>query len=132
VSQLVTYNSWSLDAPAQWRVTEHPECITLERGSEGALQLSSATKKTGAISHEELVAHAESQNDGWGEATSTTCGEFEGVLFQYTDDDMQCNRWFLRNRATLLFVTYFASTRAQLLEHPEVQRILATLRATAA
>jgi hypothetical protein len=116
----------------QWRVTEHPECITLERGSEGALQLSSATKKTGVVSNEELVAHAESQNDGWGEAASTTCGQFDGVLFQYTDNGMQCSRWFLKNGSTLLFVTYFGSTRAQLLEYPEVQKILTTLRATAA
>ena len=132
MTELVAYNSWSLSAPRQWRVTEHPECITLERSSEGALQLSSATNRTGTVSREELVAHAESQNEGWGEATSTTCGQFDGVLYQYAHDNMQCNRWFLRNGSVLLFVTYFGSTRAQLIEYPEVQNMLTTLRATAA
>ena len=132
MSEIVAYNSWSLSAPPRWLVTEHPECITLECSSDGALQLSSATKKSGVISHAELVAKAESQNEGWGDPTPTTCGQFDGVLYQYADNDMQCNRWFLRNGAVLLFVTYFGNTRAQLVEYPQVQSMLATLRATAA
>ena len=132
VIRVVAHDLWSLEASTHWRLTEHPECVTLERSSEGALQLSSATKKVGAISHEEVVSHAESQNAGWGHPASTTCGQFDGVLYQYSDGDMQCNRWFLRNKATLLFVTYFGSTRAQLREYAEVRSILNTLRATEA
>lgn len=124
-----SYNSWSLVLQPEWQVTEHPECITFERSQEGALQLSSAKKSSGLVLGDELVQYAESQNAGWGVSSPATCGDFSGVVYRYQDDEMQCNRWFLRNDNTLLFVTYFGSDLAQALEYPEVEKILATLRA---
>jgi hypothetical protein len=125
-------NSWSVEVPQAWAITQHLECVTFERSAEGALQVSSATKKTGDVTDAELLEYAESQNKGWGSAARVTCGQFQGFLYQYTDDEMQCNRWFLRHGSTLLFVTYFANARAQLVEWPAVHNILSTLHVGAA
>lgn len=107
----------------------HFECITFERSQEGALQLSSAKKNSGVVLSDELVQYAESQNSGWGLSNPATCGEFCGVVYRYQNDEMQCNRWYLRNESILLFATYFGSDVAQAVEYPEVEKILATLRA---
>ena len=121
--------SWSLELPSNWRATEHPECLTLELSDEGALQLSSARKKDGNVSYEDILGYAESQNHGWGASIDVTCGEFTGLVYRYREDKQQWNRWFLRNGHTLLLVTYNASQRGQLLEYAAVEKILSTLRA---
>lgn len=128
----ITYFPWSLELLPHWGATDHPECVTLERSPEGALQLSSATKKSGALTDADLSQYAESQNDGWGTYVKVSCGDFTGLLYQYASDEMQCNRWFLRSGKTLLFVTYFATTRGQLMEFGEVERMIQTLRADTA
>ncbi len=128
----VGWPSWSLELPPNWRATEHPECLTLELSDEGALQLSSARKKDGNVSYQEVLDYAESQNDGWGTSTQVACGEFTGLVYRYSDNKQQWNRWFLINGQTLLFVTYNANPRAQLLEYAAVERILNTLRAETA
>lgn len=119
--------SWSLELLPNWRATEHPECLTLELSDEGALQLSSARKKDGNVSYKEVLDYAESQNEGWGISTQVACGEFTGLIYRYSDNKQQWNRWFLINGQTLLFVTYNANPRAQLLEYAAVERILNTL-----
>ena len=124
--------SWSLELHSNWRATEHPECLTLELSDEGALQLSSARKQDGSVSYEDIVDYAESQNHEWGASINVTCGEFTGLVYRYREDEQQWNRWFLRNGQTLLFVTYNASPRAQLLEYAAVEQILSTLRAETA
>lgn len=124
--------SWSLQPLSDWKVTEHPECTTLEFSEEGALQLSSATKRDGEIVYEEVLAYAESQNEGWGLSSSVKCGDFSGIVYHYKDGEHQWNRWFLWNERTLIFVTYNGSLEAQILEYGAVVKMLETLRTDAA
>lgn len=123
--------SWSLQPLPDWKVTEHPECTTLEFSDSGALQLSSATKRDGEITYEEVLAYSESQNEEWGLSKSVRCGDFFGIVYHYKDGPHQWNRWFLWSGRTLIFVTYNASPEAQILEYGAVESMLETLRADA-
>ena len=75
-----------------------------------------------------LLEHPQSQNDGWGKPSSTSCGDFDGVVYQYQADELMRNRWYLRGGRTLLFVTYFCSKKGQAEEYFEAVRDLSTLR----
>lgn len=127
MSSRVGGSSWSVELPPDWRVTDHPECLTLEQSDEGALQLSSAKKSNGVVLLEEVIDYAASMNEGWGSYGSVACGEFSGLFFQYVDGDRKWGRWFLMYQSTLLFVTYNGTPIAYSREHAAVVKILETL-----
>jgi hypothetical protein len=52
-------SSWSLEVSQDWRVTDHPECLTLEPSDQGALQVSAAHKKVGLVTDEDLLSFEE-------------------------------------------------------------------------
>lgn len=122
-------SSWSIDVSDEWTATDHPECLTLELSDEGALQLSSARKGSGLVSESDLFEFAEdSDRDGWGPWLRASCGEFDGIKFEYAHEGSVWRRWFLRFDRTILFVTYNGSPSVAESEGAEVQRVLDSLR----
>lgn len=130
ITMRVGYPSWSIEAPDSWRVTEHPECLTLELSDEAALQLSSAQKKSGEVTEQDLFFSKDNRG-GWGKHRNTELGEFIGIVYEYQEDETTWIRWFLRNASTLLFVTYNGTKQAANNERAEVNQILSTLRVEA-
>ena len=124
----VGYPSWSVEISDEWAVTEHPECLTLELSDEGALQGSSATKRTGRVTEEELFFSA-GERESWGTPRECSLGDFTGITYSYKEDDVTWCRWFLRNASTLLFFTYNGSNRAAAKEIERVIQVLSTLKA---
>lgn len=124
----VGYPSWSVEVSEEWSVTEHPECLTLELSDQGALQGSSATKKGGNVTREELFFSKE-QRKNWGAHKDCSLGDFTGIAYSYEEDDMTWYRWFLRSAATILFFTYNGSHQAAAEESSQVAQVLRTLKA---
>ncbi len=50
----IGWSGWSVEVDEQWTITDDPECLTLERSADAALQLSSARKKSGTITDADL------------------------------------------------------------------------------
>ena len=110
-----------------------PECLTLALSGRGALQFSSATKRSGRVDHAELQHIAGRLNEGWGDADAVTLGDFSGLLFSYVDTEgIFWRRWFVGHGAILLFVTYNAEVPISTAEEQLIQSTLDTLRVSTA
>lgn len=124
----VGWNTWSVEINDSWIVTDHPECLTLELSDEGALQISSAKKDSADVTDDDLQDFVDAD---WGPAQKTECGDFGGILFRYTEDGDQWMRWILRNKKTVLFITYNGSHEAAASELTAVLQVLSSARAEA-
>jgi len=127
----IGWEGWSVDIDHAWTITDHPECLTLELSSEGALQLSSAQKTSGDITDADLQEFVAEQEEDWGSAVPAQCGEFSGVRVSYSEDGNLWSRWFLRKGATLLFATYNGTPTAAAREVELVVQVLSSARAEA-
>ena len=116
---------WSLDVQGEWALTDDEECLTLELSRCGALQLSSTTKRAGHVLPDELLEFAEEE---WGPPFPSRVGEFDGVVYTYTENDHCWRRWVLRAGETLLFATYNGQREVAELEIAASERLLNTLR----
>lgn len=127
----ISQTDWSIEVSDGWTATDHPECLTLERSGEGALQLSSARKKSGIVSESELF-FAEGERQDWGFWLRTTCGDFDGVRYEYMEGDVAWRRWFLRRERTILFITYNGTLTGAATEREAVEQMLGSLKAESA
>lgn len=124
----IGWSGWSIEVSDDWSVTEDAECTTLVLSDQGALQASSARKRNGVVTEEDLF-FSEGQRKGWGPPKPTRCGEFDGILYDYALDGSVWNRWFLKCGSTLLFVTYNGTPQAAQAERKAVAKVLSTARA---
>lgn len=98
--------NWTVEAPSEWELIDHDECVTLER-PEGALQFSSMSKAKGAFDLAEVESiAARCGSETWGPFEKVLAGEFFGIIFCYSDGDVRWRRWFLAKGADFVFVTY--------------------------
>ena len=123
----VGWSTWSLEVSEEWSVTDHPECLTLEISDQSALQASSSRKQNGLVTEEDLFFSAEKRK-AWGSWQPASCGEFEGIVYEYTEGESIWRRWFLRWGQTLL-CTYNGSSAATEQERFAVDQVLSTVRA---
>lgn len=126
----VGWQSWSFEVPDEWSVTHHSDCLSLTLADGGALQASSARKKDGFVTEQDLL-FSEEERETWGEWKPVRCGEFNGILYEYRDEGIVWRRWYLRNGSLLLFVTYNGTLDADERERAAVRGILDTARAEA-
>ena len=124
----IGWEGWSFDVPASWTVTDHPECMTLELSELGALQASSAIKRSGPVLPEELAEFADGQEEDWGPTAAAVCGDFRGLVCAYELDGSIWRRWFLSNGSTVLFVTYNGTPEVAQHELSAASAILDSLR----
>ncbi|WP_242165641.1 hypothetical protein [Lysobacter sp. M15] len=122
------WSGWSMDVPEIWTVTDDPECLTLELTEHGALQASSATKSSGAVSAEELYEFADGQEEDWGTPVPVTYGDFQGLVCAYEQGGFIWRRWFLSNGSTIVFVTYNGIPQVAQHELTAAETILSSLR----
>jgi hypothetical protein len=128
----IGWSGWSVDVDEGWKITDHPECLTLERSADAALQLSSARKTSGEVTDADLQDFVIEQVHEWGVAAPAQCGEFSGIVVHYSEEGSLWSRWFLRNGTTLLFATYNGTPETAARESDLVSRVLASARPEAA
>jgi hypothetical protein len=126
----VGWQSWSLEVSDEWSVTDHPECLSLTLSDEAALQVSSARKQDGVVAEQDLLFQEE-ERELWGKWKPVQCGEFDGIVYEYSQEAIVWRRWFLRNGPILLFVTYNGTPEAAKREGAAVSTVLNTARAEA-
>lgn len=123
--------NWVFEVGDNWEVVDHPECLTLTRSEEGALQFSSTEKKSGQVDHAD-IRHVVGRLDsgGWGDPAGIVLGEFSGLVYSYADaEGVTWRRWFLGRGSTLLFVTYNTSKPIPVADEKLINDTLHTLRA---
>jgi hypothetical protein len=118
--------SWTLELAPEWEVTQDPECVTITRSDEGALQISSAEKATGRIVDEDLLEFVD--DPSWGTPMPVEFGMYRGHGVSYDEDGDECRRYWVANGNRLLFITYFGSPEATKAEEQDVNKMLSSLR----
>lgn len=119
---------WTIEVCSVWELTDHDECVTLER-PEGALQFSSMTKTKGVFDLTEVEGvAARSGSDGWGAFEEVRWGEFFGVAYRYSEGNTQWCRWFLAKGATFVFATYISEVEISSEVSKDISRVLSSLR----
>ena len=124
----VGWANWALDVPDEWTITDHPECLTLELSNDSALQISSMRKKAGVVDASDLLT---SKQDEWGASAAVTCGEFDGVSYEYLDGGSLWRRWYLKWGQTMLIVTYNGAPAVAERERGTVDNLLSTVQTRA-
>ena len=110
----------------EWEVAQDPECVTITRSDEGALQISSAEKATGPIVDEDLLEFVD--DPSWGTPVPAEFGMYSGYGVAYSEGGDVCRRYWVSNGNRLLFITYFGSPEANASEEQDVNGMLSSLR----
>ena len=118
--------SWTLELMPEWEAAQDPECVTITRSDESALQISSAAKASGPIVDEDLLDFVD--DPSWGSPEPVEFGMYSGYGVAYSEDGDECRRYWLAHGNRLLFITYFGSPEATASEEQDVNRMLSSLR----
>jgi len=125
---------WELEVLPPWRVEDCEHCveITQPEGT-GAMHISSARKKEGAVTEAETLAQLRDDCPDGTNFTKTRCGDFSGYVAEYVDwhTDEFWKKWFVACRQDLLFVTYTCKRGEEELEIEQASALLASLRSKA-
>ena len=120
---------WSLEAKPGWIAVEEPECVTLTKSDQGAFQLSAARRPDSPATLKELQEAAEREVNLWGEPFPVVLGGFRGFSVSYEKEGSFWRRFWISRGRLWIFATYSGSPRVRSAEEPEVEEMLASLRA---
>jgi len=120
---------WSLEPEPGWSAVDAPECLTLTKSDLGAFQISAARKAEAPATLEELRRAAERQSDVMGNPFPAVFGGFRGYSVSYTSEGSFWRRYWLARDRLWIFATYNGSPDVRSSEEPEVEKMLASLRA---
>ena len=119
---------WELPLLPGWSAKDDPECLSITKSEEGALQLSAAVKSAGVATMEELREFCGSSVPKNAEIVEASMGSFHGFVAGYKEDDTYWQKLWLANGGLLVFVTYNGTKNAWQAEKAEVMTMLASLR----
>jgi hypothetical protein len=107
----ITFKShwWSVNLPADWRIVEDNECITLSgRQFSSAVQISAARKETGFITDEDLREFASERLSKKISLSKENINitTFTGLYAERIQNGVFWREWWLRSGSIMLYVTY--------------------------
>ena len=119
---------WSLEVEPGWSVTEDPECFTLTKSGLGAFQISAARRSEAPVTLDELQAAAR-RDSNMAEPLPAVFGGFRGHSVTYMKNGTFWRRYSLTRGRLWVSATYNGSPLVRAAEEPEVEKMLASLRA---
>ena len=127
--QWIGRNLWEIAVAPGWSAKQDDECLTLVKSDEGALQVSSATKKCGLISQEEIRDFYEPRVVERGSTLQEySTGAFLGFTASSLRNGCHWQEYWLAQGSLLLFVTYNGTPAAWRAEGNAVKEMLTSLR----
>ena len=123
----VGYSSWSLDVTLGWDARYDPECITITpMANDAAFQLSSAFKRAGPITDQEIELQASLEPE-WGGSSPVSYAKFRGAAVSFVSEGVYWWRLWLAHEKTLLIVTVNCLPERFAAYEPDVLRMLRSL-----
>src|SRR5262245_2707476 len=120
---------WELKLARGWQAQDDPECLTVTKSSDGALQLGGALKSGGGlVSPAEIHDFYRSSVPSGARFDPTTFGSFRGFRTHFAEDGICWHKFWLYHGSLLLFVTYNGTADAWRAESEEVFAMLRSLR----
>lgn len=119
---------WELELAEGWRTQDDPECLTVTRSAEGALQLSAAVKSAGLVSPAEIHDFYRPTVPSGAPFDPASFGSFTGFRTHFVEDGVHWHKFWLCHGSLLIFVTYNGTPESWRLEKDEVFAMLRSLR----
>jgi hypothetical protein len=119
---------WELKLLTGWNASDDPECLTITRSDQGALQLSGSVKKAGAIEQSELEEFCRAAIPHEAMAEPFDSGQFRGFTVQYFEDEVLWQKYWIACDNLMIYATYNGTPSAWEHEKMEVMAMLKSLR----
>lgn len=119
---------WSLALPDEWEhETDEDTVIISDPDGVSTLELSVIELQGPTQDEAELRALAEEIVPAGAEACPVRCGPWQGLLYEYRDEDY-CRDWILQRHSTVLLVGYTCAWPHARMDDAVIDEILAGLQ----
>lgn len=116
---------WSAQLPDNWVGEEDEEGVLLYNpDGPGELQVTVSEKEDGLVDEEDLEYFAAELIEDGMQSRIVRVGEFQGLLFEYDEEDVHWREWYLAYDELFFYVTYNCDLADRHVEDPLVQDIL--------
>lgn len=104
--QLLT-DCWALDIPEEFTAEQDDETVILtDADNISTLEITAIRKQEGEVTGEELAGFAEELNAGNLPRKEIMLGDFDGFVYEYTEEEYWCRDWFVSFKDVCLLVSY--------------------------
>ncbi|HEX7031346.1 MAG TPA: hypothetical protein VF254_12185 [Gammaproteobacteria bacterium] len=119
---------WTAKLPDDWVGEEDEDGVLLYNpDGPGELQVTVSEKEDGLVDEEDLEYFAEELVEDGIESRIVRVGEFQGLLFEYDEEDAYWREWYLAYDELFFYVTYNCDLADRHAEDPVVQDILKSI-----
>ena len=119
---------WSAQLPDNWVGEEDDEGVLLYNpDGPGELQVTVSEKEEGLVDEEDLEYFAAELVEEGIQSLIVRVGEFQGLLFEYDEEDVHWREWYLAYDELFFYVTYNCDLVDRHVEDPLVQDILKSI-----
>jgi len=119
---------WELQLARGWWVENHPECVTITKSDDGALQLSVAVKSNGDITDAEIRDFYQPSIPAGAPFDTVSLGAFSGFCTHFVEDRVHWRKFWLLRGNLLVLVTYNGTADSWRAEGEDVLVMLTSLR----
>jgi hypothetical protein len=120
-----------MESHSAWDATHDEECLTLTCSDDGgALQLSSARKEEGVVTHDDIQWCIANLQGAWSPPCAVDLGDFSGSHVTAEIDGVCWSWWIVGCGPVLLRASYNGPPAAAAVEMPQVLSMLRSLAAT--
>ncbi|HEX6928788.1 MAG TPA: hypothetical protein VF267_06040 [Gammaproteobacteria bacterium] len=119
---------WTAQLPDDWVGEEDEDGVLLySPDGAGELQVTVSEKEEGLVDEEDLEYFAEELIEDGIESRIVRVGEFQGLLFEYDEEDAYWREWYLAYDELFFYVTYNCDLADRHTEDHVVQDILKSI-----
>lgn len=119
---------WTALLPDDWIGEEDEEGVLLYNpDGPGELQITVSEKEEGLVDEEDLEYFAAELVEDGIESRIVRVGEFQGLLFEYDEEDAHWREWYLAYDELFFYVTYNCDLADRHAEDHVVQDILKSI-----
>lgn len=119
---------WTAQLPDDWIGEEDEDGVLLYNpDGAGELQVTVSEKEDGLVDEEDLEYFAEELIEDGIESRIVRVGEFQGLLFEYDEEDAYWREWYLAYDELFFYVTYNCDLADRHTEDHVVQDILKSI-----
>jgi hypothetical protein len=120
---------WSLPITDEWQTeTDDDTIIISDQDGVGSIEFTVLEFDEGDVTAEDLQHVAGNIIPAGYEGAAAECGAWQGLCFEYVDNDFFCRDWLLQCRQKILLVSYTCDLEDRGLDDAAVDQMLGDLR----
>lgn len=126
--RVVETDWWTLELPEEWQAEQEDELVVIEdEDGVSCIEISTLVRERGQVGDAELEDFSRELREEGRTARPARVGEWQGLLFEYDDDEFHWREWYLRAGAHFLFIAYHCLPEHAGMDDAAVDEILSTV-----